>query len=342
MTAGWKWRVNRVVRGLIAVVGLGLLFGNSSLVSGQAPAYPRVNLATSYQVDPTWPQRPAGMEWGGMPGVAVDRQDRVWIFTRAKPPVQVYDARGKFLFGWGEDLVGVSHQIRFDQQGNVWLADVGKHVVMQCTPDGKLLKTLGTPGEAGDDERHLNKPTDMAILPSGDVFVSDGYGNARVVHFDKNGKFVKAWGKLGTAPGEFSIPHSIVADSQGRLYVADRNNNRVQVFTQDGKLLDVWSNLLVPWSFWISQTDDIWVCGSAPMTWRPEDKVLGCPPKDQLVMKFDPSGKLRMLWTLPKGEDGKEKPGDVNWLHSLALDSQGNVYVVDIIGKRAQKFVPQK
>lgn len=351
MTAGWTGRVNGRW-GMMTLIGIGLLVSGAAPLFGQAPAaqyqratspaYPRENLATWFQVDPSWPQRPAGMEWGAMPGVVVDGQDRVWIFTRAKPPVQVYDASGKFLFAWGEDIVGVSHQIRFDQAGNVWLADVGKHVVMQCTPDGKLLKTLGTPGEPGDDERHLNKPTDMVVTPAGDVFVSDGYGNARVVHFDKNGKFVKAWGKLGTAPGEFSLPHSIAADSQGRLYVADRNNNRVQVFNQDGKLLDVWSSLLVPWSLWISKNDEIWVCGSSPMPWREEDTVLGCPPKDQLIMKFDPSGKLRMLWTLPKGEDGKEKSGEVNWVHSLALDSQGNVYLVDIIGKRAQKFVPQR
>jgi hypothetical protein len=306
------------------------------------PKYPRVDLAISYEVDPQWPERPAGMEWGQMPGVAVDRQDRVWIFTRAKPPVQVYDTAGKFLFAWGEDVVGLAHQIRFDQQGNVWLADVGKHVVMQLTPDGKLLRTLGTPNEPGEDDRHLNKPTDMVVTPAGDVFVSDGYGNARVVHFDKDGKFVKAWGKLGTAPGEFNVPHSIVVDSQGRLYVADRNNVRVQVFNQEGKFLAEWRNLLVPWSFWISPSDEIWICGSSPMIWRSTDAVLGCPPKDQLFMKFDTSGKIHQLWTFPKSEDGKEKPGELNWLHSLAFDSQGAVYLVDIIGKRAQKFLPKK
>src|SRR5262249_37260005 len=132
------------------------------------------------------------------------------------------------------------------------------------TPEGKLLLTLGTPGTAGRDSTHLNRPTDMVVTPAGDVFVADGYGNARVVHFDKSGKFVKAWGELGHKPGQFSIPHAIALDSKGRLYVADRNNVRVQIFDQSGKLLDEWRDVVVPWGFCVTKDDEIWVCGSSP------------------------------------------------------------------------------
>lgn len=303
------------------------------------PDYPRVNVSTWYEVDPSWPQRPDGFVWGAMPGVAVDRKDNIWIFTREKPPVQIYRPDGKFVGAWGNEVVGKAHQIKFDRQGNVWLTDVGNHVVMQLTPEGKLLKTLGTRGEAGCDESHFDRPTDMVVAPDGDVFVSDGYGNARIVHFDKEGRFVKSWGRLGVGPGEFSIPHAIVMDSKGRLYVADRNNARIQVFDTEGKFLEQWRNLLVPWSFWMTENDEIWTCGSSPMIWRAEDKVLGCPPKDQLIMRLDTTGRLLQLWTFPKAADGQEKPGELNWLHSLALDSKGNMYAVDIIGQRAQKFV---
>ena len=328
----------------VAVLGLALVATARPATVAAAdglPPYPRVNAAASYQVDPAWPKRPEGIAWGQTPGVAVDGQDNVWVFTRAEPPVQIYRPDGTFVRSWGTGLIGAAHQIKFDRQGSVWLVDVGNHVVLQCTPEGKVLRTLGTRGEPGCDERHFNKPTDVALTPDGQVFVSDGYGNARIVHFDRDGKFVKSWGKLGTGPGEFSIPHGLALDSKGRLYVADRNNVRVQVFDQEGKFLDQWTNLLVPWSFWMSANDEIWTCGSSPMTWRPEDGVLGCPPKDQVFMKFDTSGKLLRLWTIPKGEDGKENPGELNWVHSIALDSQGNLYAVDIIGKRAQKFVPQ-
>ncbi len=158
--------------------------------------------------------------------------------------------------------------MKLDRHGNVWLADSGNHVILQCTPQGNVIRTLGTRGVAGCDERHFNRPADMAITAAGDVFVADGYGNARVVHFDKNGKFVKAWGQLGTGPGEFSLPHAIALDSRGRLYVADRNNVRIQVFDQDGKLLDQWPNIVVPCAFWMTRDDELWVCGSSPMPWR--------------------------------------------------------------------------
>ncbi len=303
------------------------------------PIYPRVNLATSYSVDPAWPQRPNNMPWGMMPGVAVDKQEQVWLLTRAKPPVQVYDASGKFIRAWGNDLIKAPHGFQFDHQGNIWITDCGTHVVMQFTPEGKLLRMLGTPGTPGDDRNHFNMPTDVAIAPDGEIFVADGYHNSRIVHFDRHGKFVNQWGKLGTKPGEFSIPHAIVRDSRGRLYVADRNNVRIQVFDQNGKLLDVWSDLLVPWGLCLGKNDEIWACGSSPMTWSKSKAPLGCPPKDQLVMRFSPSGKLLALWTFPKGENGKERPGELNWLHDIALDSRGNLFLGDIQGRRLQKFI---
>lgn len=313
----------------------------------EAQPYPHVTLSTWYEVDPDWPQRPADMPWGRMPGVAVDDKDQVWIFTRADPPVQVYTADGKFVKAWGGDIIkptetGIpSHQIKIDCKGMIWLVDVGNHVVFQATPEGKVLKTLGTPGQPGDDEKHFNKPTDVAITPDGQVFVADGYQNSRVVHFDSHGNFVKAWGKRGFGPGQFSLVHAIALDSKGTLYVADRNNARVQVFDQSGKFLDQWQNIIVPWGLWVTDDDEIWVCGCSPMQWREEDATLSCPPKDQVFMKFDTTGRLLQLWTVPKGEDGEEQPGQLNWVHGIALDSKGNIYATDIMGERAQKFVKQ-
>src|SRR5438093_5905738 len=146
-----------------------------------------------YKVDAAWPKKPSTIAWGDVPGVAVDAQDNVWVFTRRAPHLQVYSPDGELLKTWPDLENKTSHHIKFDGAGNVWLADVGLHTVRKYSPDGELLLTLGTPGVEGVDETHLNKPTDMAIAPSGDIFVSDGYGNNRVVHFDKSGKFVKAW-----------------------------------------------------------------------------------------------------------------------------------------------------
>jgi streptogramin lyase len=316
----------------------------SSLFAQEAKksAYPRINLATWYQVDAAWPRKPENLPWGEMPGLAVDSRDQVWIYTRAVPPVQLYSAGGEFIRSFGEGIVKKAHHIKLDGEGKVWLADIGSHAVFQFSPEGKLLRTLGTPGAAGADQSHLNQPTDMAITAAGEVFISDGYGNNRVVHYDAEGRFVKSWGELGSRPGEFSLPHAIVLDPRGRLYVADRNNARVQVFDQEGKLLSEWRDLLVPWGLWVTPAGDLWACGSSPMAWRKGDSNLGVPPKDQLFMKLSPEGKVLQLWTVPKGKDGAEEKGELNWVHCLALDSKGNIYAGDIKGKRAQKFVKQE
>ena len=310
------------------------------------PNYPRVNLAPWYEVDPKWPQKPEQYEWAAMPGIAVDAQDNIWTFNRSKPPIQVYRPDGKFVRAWGDDTIGLAHHLKIDRDGNIWIADIGLHVIRKFSPAGEILLTIGVPGTFGESQTLLNKPTDMAIAPSGDVFVADGYRNNRIVHFDAKGKFVKQWGQMGVGPTDFSLPHAIAMDSQGRLYVADRNNIRVEVYDQAGKLLDTWSNVITPWGLWITPQDEIWVCGSSPMPWREDPKYPGapvsCPPKDQVIMKFNPAGRVLQLWTIPKAEDGPEQPGNVNWLHALAFDRAGNLYVGDIMGKRAQKFVLQK
>ena len=323
----------------LVVVSLLLPLSSAMGQTVEKDKYPRVNTTATYVVDPSWPQKPPEYRWGNVPGIAVDKSDNVYVFTRSKPPVQVYDPSGKLLRAWGEKTIHTAHHIRIDAEGNVWIADIGYHVVSKFTPEGKLLLMIGVKGKAGRDDKHLNKPTDMAIAPSGDVFVSDGYGNARVVQFDREGRYVQTWGELGSRPGQFSIPHAIAIDSKGRLYVADRNNVRIQVFDQKGKLLANWTDLMVPWGLWVTPNDEIWACGSSPMQWRKEDSTLGCPPKDQICMKFDTDGKLLQLVTIPKGLDGLERVGEVNWVHAIALDSRGNLYLGDIIGKRAQKFV---
>lgn len=328
----------------VVVVGLGAL-GVNGRAEGQTATsaragsrYPKVDLAVGYRVDPSWPAKPLPYVWGAMPGVAVDAQDRVWTFNRGKMPVQAFSPDGKLVEAWGEGLFKTPHGIRIGRDGNVWVTDVGLHVVQEFTPKGALLLTIGTAGKPGEDDRHLNQPTDVAVTPRGDVFISDGYGNNRVVHFDARGRFVKAWGKLGAKPGEFSLPHAVAVDSRGRLYVCDRNNARVQVFDPDGRFLSEWRNLMVPWGIWISAKDEVLLCGSSPMRWG-EDKYLGLPPKDQLVMKLDTEGRVHELWTFPSGEPGKEKPGELDWLHGIGVDSHGGLYLGDIKGCRAQKFV---
>jgi len=335
----WAGMGRRVTAGILAVVFVAVCRGDESLAppAASGPAYPKINTTVGYQVDPSWPVRPLQHKWGGVSAIAVDPQDRVWVFNRGRMPVQVFSSEGRLLDAWGEGLFKAAHGLRLDREGNVWVTDAHAHTVQEFTPKGKLLLTLGTPDEPGEDDRHFNQPTDVAVTPRGDVYVSDGYTNNRVVRFDARGRFVRAWGRLGVKPGEFSLPHAVAVDSRGRVYVCDRNNGRIQVFDPDGGFLAEWRNLLVPWGIWIGPKDEILLCGSSPMRWG-EGRSLGVPPKDQLVMKLNTDGRVLELWTFPTGQTGREQPGELNWLHAIAADSRGNLYLGDIQGCRVQKF----
>ncbi len=324
---------SRITRlGLIAVMAT----ADSALAD--YPNYPPRPTVVEYAVDPNWPKRPAELgPSAAVPGIAVDRDDRVWCLSRGLVPVQVFSPQGELVKSWGKGLLTSPHSIRFDGQGNVWISDPDAQVVQKFTPEGRLLLTLGTPSKSGEDASHLNRPTDMAVTPAGEVFVSDGYGNRRVVHFDAHGKFVKAWGEYGGGPGQFCLPHQIVVDSQGTLYVADRNSGRILLFDQQGKFLDQWSNVVMPWGMAITAKDELWVCGSSPQNCFVNGKYP--PPKDQVFMRFSTDGMVRQIWTVPLGVEGRERPGECNWLHAVALDSHGNIYAGDIFGKGTQKFI---
>lgn len=321
----------------LCVVGLCLAMA-AERARAAYPSYPPQPTVIEYAVDPAWPKAVEDLgPPAAVPAIAVDREDRVWCLSRSKIPVRVFSPDGVLLKSWGEGQIKGSHGLRFDCQGNVWIADFLGHVVLKFNQDGKLLMTLGTPGKPGEDETHFDKPTDMAITPQGEIFVSDGYGNRRVVHFNAQGKFVKAWGQYGSGLGQFSLPHQIVVDAKGMLYVADRNSGRIQKFDQQGKFLDQWTNLLMPWGLQMTEKDELWVCGSTPQSWYTNGQYP--PPKDQVFMRISTDGRVRQIWTVPVGADGKEKPGECNWLHAVALDSKGNLYAGDINGKRIQKFV---
>src|SRR5688572_24103324 len=145
--------------------------------------YPRVDVAHGYVVDAKWPQRPPELHWAAVSGLAVDARDNVYVLTRTSQPVQVYDPAGKLLRTWGGKDIVRPHQIRLDAEGNVWVTDIDAHTVMQFTPDGKLLKTLGKKDKLARANAQFYSPTDLTFGPNGDLYVSDGYGNARVVQF---------------------------------------------------------------------------------------------------------------------------------------------------------------
>ena len=303
----------------------------------QAPAESLGRPATLL-VQPEWPHKPDRASWGAVTGITVDAKDQIYLYNRSQPAVQIYRPDGSLVRAWPVENAKGAHHVKVDREGNLWLADYLRHVVRKCSPEGKVLLSLGEPGKAGSDERHFNGPTDTAVLPNGDVFVSDGYGNRRVVQFDKQGRYVKQWGQAGNGPGQFALPHAIVADSRERLYVADRNNARIQVFDAAGRLLAVWEKLITPWGLHVTKDDEIWVCGSSPAKKAEADGFQIAPPADQLVMKLSRDGKVLLRAPLPSIKTPPGKPGEVDWVHAIAVDSRGDVYLGDVQGKRAQKF----
>lgn len=282
-----------------------------------APSAPSEALP-EYKPVSDWLQLPEGVTLGGVTAVATDAADRLYVFHRGKQPILVFDKDGKFLRSWGDGQVHTAHGLRLDADGNVWITDIGTHLVTKFDGQGKVLLTLGKKGQPGDGPDQFNKPTDVAVAANGDVFVSDGYGNSRVVKFTKEGKFVKEWGKKGKDAGEFNLPHAIVLDAKGRVYVGDRENNRVQLFDSDGKFLAQWTESGAPYGLFLT----------------PAGRLLVADGRANVVRVLDGDGKALGRW----GGKGTEA-GQFAMPHWLCADSRGVVYVAEVTGQRLQKFV---
>jgi DNA-binding beta-propeller fold protein YncE len=301
--------------------------------------FPKVNLGACYR-PVAWPLATPEIAWGAVTGVAVDSDDHVWVCTTGTPPVLVFDDAGLPIASWGDEYLSGAHQLRLDQQGFVWVVDSQQHTVQKFSRRGERQLLIGTPHMPGCDETHFNEPTDVAIATDGSVFIADGYRNGRIVHYDSQGRFLKSWGTQGIATGELSLPHSIVIDSQDRLYVAERCNGRIQVFDREGTSLALWQNLVIPWGLSIDAQDQLWVCGSSPAAWHQQDVALGTPPQDQLLIKFDTTGRALQQWRVPKGDDGAEQFGELNSVHCIAEAQDGSLYCGDCKANRVIRLVP--
>ena len=282
-----------------------------------------------YREDEGWAKLPLGRAWGAAVGVDIARDGKsVWVFDRCATaddcsgsnlaPIQKFDASGRLVASFGAGMFNYPHGLFVDRDDNVWVSD-GRakngrgHTVMKFSPDGKLLMTLGRPGVAGSDVETFNGPSDILIAPNGDIFIADGHGgetNARIVKFSRNGKFIKTWGKKGSAPGEFDAPHGLAMDSAGRLFVADRSNGRIQIFDQDGKFLTEWKQFGRPSGVYINKNDVIYVADSQSN----EKNNPGF--KQGIRIGSVKDGKVTAF--IPWPETGT--------LEGVAADDQGNVY----------------
>jgi peptidylamidoglycolate lyase len=298
-----------------------------------------------YAVVHGWPVLPEGFVLGQVSGVSVDSHNHVFVFHRAEnswaadkshpipsPAILCFDgATGKLLSSWGENRFLEPHGLRIDRSDNIWVTDRGLHQVFKFSHDGKLLMTLGTERVPGLDGAHFNKPTDVAFAADGSVYVSDGYGNSRVAKFSAEGKFLLDWGHKGQGPGEFDLPHNVAVDAQGRVYVADRMNVRIQIFDANGKFLNMWKSdeLGRPWGLAIGPDGLLYMVDGGDLKRGPPDRGR--------ILKLDLNGKILAKWSRFGNYDGQ-----IYWGHDIALGKDGAVYVGDVYhGMRVQKFVPR-
>ena len=296
-----------------------------------------------HQVAQDWPALPKDHVLGMCAGVGVDSHNRVFVLHRsgrlwsnpfptepiAAPTVSVIDgATGRLLNSWGANLFIMPHGLTIDHEGNVWLTDVGLHQVFKFTPEGRLLLTLGERGTPGNDRTHFNLPTDVAVLPDGSFYVSDGYKNTRVIKFTAAGMFEFEWGTKGSAPGEFNLPHGIAVDAEGRVYVCDRTNSRIQVFDAKGGFLDQWKGPHIgrPYGVEVSPTGSILIIDGGEPSLKKAERGK--------AVELDAAG--RVIDTFGSYGSG---PGQFQLGHDIAVGPDGAVYVAEGNGARVQKFV---
>jgi peptidylamidoglycolate lyase len=297
-----------------------------------------------YRVVPGWPRLPPGIVIGQISGVGVDSCGDVFVFHRAErfwggeeltldlipsPTVLILNNdTGDIIEWWGADMFVMPHGLTVDHEDNLWLTDVGLHQVFKFDRMGNLLMALGERGIPGEDSTHFNMPTDVALAPDGSFYVSDGYRNSRVLKFSPDGDYITSWGSYGTGPGQFDVPHSIALDSQGKVYVADRGNARLQIFDEAGQFIAEWKgkSLGRPWAVRISATGNVFLIdgGDQAEFWPDRARILKLDSEGNVLASFGSYG---------------DAPGQFVWPHALALAPDETLYVGEVAtGMRIQKF----
>jgi DNA-binding beta-propeller fold protein YncE len=283
----------------------------------------------TYEYHANWAGLTDDYHEGWIPGVAVDSKDRVFVYSRSENPLNVYDTDGNHLARWGEGVIqpNAAHGIFIDGDDNVFVTDAKDHAVYKFNSEGELLMTLGTPGTPGEGEGDpFNKPTDIAIASTGDIIVSDGYGNKHVHRYTADGEHVLTWGGAGSDPGQFTISHTVRLDKEDRIWNCDRENRRIQIFDLDGKFLDEWTDLLRPNNIHLDE----------------DDGVIYIAELGRRISIFDIETR-ELITSWGGGGDASETPGEfLGGPHGIWLDSMGNIYAGEVeLGKegRMHKYV---
>jgi len=296
------------------IFGLGVSCDSTFAQAHTEPDIPKLN----YEAVPNFFQLPAGQNLVECCGVAVNSKGYVYVFHRGKHPLMEFDSSGKYVRSIADDLFVIPHSLRVDNEDNLWTTDVGAHVVLKLSPEGRVLLSLGRMRIPGDDVLHFNQPTDVAFDHDGNIYVTDGEGNSRILKFNKYGNFLLGWGMKGSGPGQFDTPHSIAIDGDV-IYVADRENARIQLFDLSGRFLREWK-LGHPYGLFVTDDHFIYMC----------DAIAG------RIVKMDHEGKA--LGALNGPDPGVGRHFDP---HQIAVDKDKSIFAAEVMPWRVQKFRPK-
>jgi DNA-binding beta-propeller fold protein YncE len=318
----------RLARLLLSFAALAPLFAQ-----GQIPPL-------DYHAVPGWPQLPEGWNFNETAATTVDpASGHVWVVHRGPHPIMEFDAAGKFVRWFGEGLFERPHAIHLDPEGYLWTVDDGTHTVLKLDSSGRVRMVLGRSKESSaqlgplpptpawgsraitdKDLLRFNRPTDVAWDAAGNLYVTDGYGNSRVVKFTRDGRYLTEWGRKGTGPGEFDIPHAVAVDKRGRVYVADRQNYRIQVFDTGGRFIEQWQHVGSPWGLALAPDESLWMADGY------NGRVLHLSPDGKILGGFGTVGRL---------------PGQFLFVHNVSLGPGNAIYTSEILNWRPQKFMPR-
>jgi sugar lactone lactonase YvrE len=290
---------------LLVIVGL-------FAIAPAASSSPVTAKQSRWRIVQTWPPLPPGIRFGTLHAVAIDRLERILILHRGEPPVVRLNRDGSLGRAWGTGMFKEVHGLKIAPDGCIWVTDVARHIIVRFSEEGQRLQTLGTPDQPGEASDHLGGPADLAFLPNGDFYVADGYLNSRVIKFDKNGRYLFQWGKAGERAAEFRLPHSIAVDFNGRVYVADRGNKRIQVFESDGKFITEW-RIGTPYGL-------LFAAGQLWMTDMPAKRV----------MRIDATGGIEEFF--PTGVPRSDASDLYVGPHLLAAAPDGSLFVAQTTG----------
>lgn len=297
-----------------------LILLNFSSLYAQDPQAPQPEL--NFQVEDAILQLPEGIYLNEVYDLTVTERGELILLTRGDHPIVRLSPMGSYLESFGQGLFSKVHSIDMDQEGNVWVSDVGSHTVYKLGQGAQVELILGRQNMEGEFYTEgvplFNKPADVVVSDQGDIYVADGYGNSRVLKFDREGNFIKTWGIKGSGPSEFDLPHSLVIDRQNRLLVADRQNSRIQLFDLDGNYLDTWDLPDNPYCMAIDGNGYIYV-------------TLGKAPA---ILKLGPDGEIAGTF----GSEGKG-PGQFVMPHGIATGPNNEVYVAEPFNWRVERFV---